>query len=178
MIKLTLNTTQTKAAMRKLKDKAPIAIARALNRARTAARTVQVREMSRDMGISQSAIKKEVRETNATPTKLFCRIEVTGARIPLYQFKARQTKRGVSYKLPGGAGKIDSAFIATMRSGHMGVFKRKGARRLPIQELYGPSLPRVFEKVRPLGLARGEEALATNLQHEFKFAMQQVAAGA
>lgn len=35
---------------------------------------------------------------------------------------------------------VKSAFIAVMPSGHRGVFKRVKKARLPIKELYGPSL--------------------------------------
>jgi len=31
-----------------------------------------------------------------------------------------------------------------MKTGHRGVFKHRGTARLPIQELYGPSIPKVF----------------------------------
>src|SRR5258708_18881327 len=55
-------------------------------------------------------------------------------------------------------------------SGHRGVFRRMGSARLPIQELRGPSLVRVFEKFLPLGAARAQESLMTNLRSEIAFA--------
>jgi len=34
-------------------------------------------------------------------------------------------------------GLAQGAFLATMKSGHVGIFRRRGAARLPIQELLG-----------------------------------------
>jgi hypothetical protein len=68
-----------------------------------------------------------------------------------------------------------------MRSGHRGVFRRRTARRLPIVELFGPSLPgvvrnrRIFEGL----LAPSQETLRKHLEHEINFlaSQGQLAAG-
>jgi len=81
-------------------------------------------------------------------------VRVTGKRIPVYRFRPRPTlpqpyeplpKRGLTYKIckQGGRRRISDAFVARMRSGHMGVFRRAKRTRLPIMELYGPSIPHV-----------------------------------
>ena len=51
-----------------------------------------------------------------------------------------------------------------------GVFIRKAKARLGIQELFGPSLGRVFGKFREAGIQRGREVLVANLQHELDYA--------
>jgi len=58
----------------------------------------------------------------------------------------KQTKRGVSYRLSRTAGRktIEHGFIATMPSGHRGVFKRGEPSRLPIEEKRGPSIWKVI----------------------------------
>jgi len=58
----------------------------------------------------------------------------------------KQTKRGVSYRLSRTAGRkrIEHGFIATMPSGHRGVFVRGGPSRLPIREVRGPSIWKVI----------------------------------
>ena len=96
-----------------------------------------------------------------------------GGRIPLSRFGAKQKARGVSYKITKGGGRktAEGAFLATMPTGHTGVFQRFEARgapnasfggrrwkpgrrralpptlprelRLPIVELFGPSIPHV-----------------------------------
>jgi hypothetical protein len=52
------------------------------------------------------------------------------------------------------AGDFPSAFIATMRSGHRGVFERKGSKRLPIRELRSKPIPQLFRQFRAVGVAR------------------------
>ena len=84
------------------------------------------------------------------------------------------------YKLGGGKNALPQAFITTVGGGrHRGVFIRIGGQRrsptgwsknLPIKELYGPSIGRVFGKFLAVGLARAEEALASNFEHEMAFA--------
>lgn len=61
--------------------------------------------------------------------------------IPLIEFGARQTRQGVRAAKPWGRSQVfKSAFIATMPSGHRGVFRRRTKRRLPIKEMMGPSI--------------------------------------
>jgi Prophage minor tail protein Z (GPZ) len=56
---------------------------------------------------------------------------------PVIAYPARQTRKGVKVSINQGSNKlIKSAFIATMRSGHRGVFKRASKSRLPIKELF------------------------------------------
>ena len=63
-------------------------------------------------------------------------VVVRSGWIPLYKLGASQNRRGVRVRLRGS---YRSAFIASMKSGHKGVFKRVGADRLPIRELFGPN---------------------------------------
>ena len=179
MIGMRFDTSSAEAAFQRLEDRAPQAIARALNRAITSARVVMRRAMATDLGLKQGAVDKQFFVLNARPDKLKASLEVRGKRIPLIEFGARGPEpsrgkgRGVTARLPGGKGRYPHAFIATMRSGHRGVFQRVRGTRLPIVELRGPSLPRVFRKYQAAGLQRGEEALRTNLEHELQFAMRQ-----
>ena len=39
---------------------------------------------------------------------------------------------------------IKNAFITTTKNGHTGVFRRVGKRRLPIQQLWGPTIGGTF----------------------------------
>lgn len=65
------------------------------------------------------------------------RLGFSGAAVPLIEYRATQRKRGVSVNVSGRRQMIRGAFIATMESGHRGVFQRRGRERLPIEELYG-----------------------------------------
>ena len=65
-------------------------------------------------------------------------LNVSGEAVPLVAYPHRQTKKGVSVEVNRGKRTlVKGSFTATMKSGHMGVFRRVGAARLPIQELRG-----------------------------------------
>ncbi len=162
---------------------APAIMARSLNRAQTAGQTATVRAVAQDTGLAQKYVKREIRVDRATRSQPVAVVEVAGRRIPLIAFSARGPEpsrgrgKGVSYRLPTGRGRVPDAFIATMVSGHRGVFKRKSRRRLPIVELFGPSIPKVFEKYLPTTFRpAAEEALIKNLRHEIDFARQRTVA--
>jgi hypothetical protein len=122
--------------------------------------------------------------------QLGCRDTV---RIPLIDFGARGPEpsrgrgSGVTYRMGGAQKRLPHAFIARLASGHRGVFERTQGKFMRIQkrswkkkrqaihEKFGPSLPHVFAKLVPIGIARGVEALITNLEHEFQFAMREAA---
>lgn len=157
-------------------SKAQRVIVRAINRGIVAARTQIVRDVARDSGLQVSAVRKAISQRNATIGAPAARIGAGLKRLPLIDFGARGPEpsrgrgRGVSYKAAtGGRGRIESAFIARMRSGHRGVFRRVGIRRLGIVELFGPSLGQVFAKYRASALARGLEVFTTTLDHELDY---------
>jgi len=65
-------------------------------------------------------------------------LNVSGEPVPLTAYPFRQTKKGVSVEVNRGKRTlVKGAFVATMASGHKGVFKRRGKARLPIKELTG-----------------------------------------
>jgi len=63
-----------------------------------------------------------------------------------YKGTKEEKPHGVSYRLSRTAGRkrIEHGFIATMPSGHRGVFARKRPSRLPIREARGPSIWKVI----------------------------------
>lgn len=184
LIGLKFNSRQGERWLRKLGTRGPQAIARALNRSGGTTRTAMVRAVSKDMNLPVGTVKEATRIYEATPNKLTVAVEAKGAPIPLMAWKPRTAYpsrgrgKGVTVRLPApGKGRYEKAFIAHMRSGHVGVFVRKGKARLGIRELHGPSIAKVFEKHRPDGVFAGQIALIKNLRHELKFALQQSAQG-
>jgi hypothetical protein len=116
------------------------AMVRALNRGINAARTVMVSRISKDTGLRSKDVRDALRMTPATYDRPVARMATSLKRIPLIKFGARGPEpsrgkgRGVSYKL-GGQGKqrVPNAFIATMPSGHRGVFVRAMGAHGPLQ---------------------------------------------
>lgn len=179
---LRLDLTDVYAQIAALKRRAKPAIARALNRSANSAKTIMVREIAKDLGIKQKNVKESVVVRNAAPDHLTATFYASARRIPLMDFRAkgpnpsRGKGRGVTARLPGGVGRYPNAFIATMGSGHSGVFRRMRQSRLPIQELHGPSIARVFNKHVNTGLARAREQLIKNLRSELAYAASRSAA--
>lgn len=187
-ITVQFHTEQATAALDQLGRAGHVALKRALRRTATSVRAVMASAVAKDVGIRVGTVRDEVR-LRIDEDALLATISVSGARIPLIEFKAsgpspsRGKGRGVSATVQGQRKRYPSAFIAQMRSGHHGVFVRKspsvrmsaGARskNLPIVELRGPSLPHVFAKFIPLGIERAAEQLGKNLEHELSFALSQ-----
>jgi len=82
---------------------------------------------------------------------------------------SRGKGRGVTARLGGRTKRYSNAFLATMASGHQGVFQRKTTARLPIKELFGPSIGHVFLKLIDIGKARAIEQFGKNLVAELRF---------
>ena len=105
-------------------------------------------------------------------------LNVSGQPVPLIAYPHRQTRKGVSVEVNRGQRTlVKSAFIATMASGHEGIFKRRGKARLPIHELLGSrpvdallhkgeadavaarggaSFAATFERVLPMEIGKGK----------------------
>src|SRR5262245_2038976 len=179
------------------------AILRALNRTLTSSAVLARRYLAADTGLAQRAVDRSLTQKRATGDRLEALLSIgpyldargrmaKGGRIPLIEFRAREVRQGTTYTLQGGRGLAASAFIATMRSGHTGVFRRRRtqgpvpihhqrgrrqasagfpmAGRLPISELYGPSLVHIMRaKGLALILPQIDDVLAKNLEHEISF---------
>jgi hypothetical protein len=178
-ITLRLDTTDFQRAVRKLKAKAPVAIARALNRAAVSTQTAMGRAVKDDIGLPVAKVKAAIKIDKATRARPIARIEARGTRIPLIDFRARGPYpsrgrgRGVTAYMPNRK-LYPHAFIAKLGR-NPGVYKRKGLARFPVRHLRGPSIVHVFEKHRAVGIAAGEASLTKNLSHEFRWALEQAA---
>jgi hypothetical protein len=94
-------------------------------------------------------------------------IDVSGEPVPLVAYPHRQTKKGVSVEVNRGKRTLlKGAFVATMRSGHKGVFRREGKARLPIEELRGsrPVDALLHEGESEAVAARGGKSFAETLE--------------
>jgi hypothetical protein len=182
MANLQLEAANTAKGFDRLRAAGRVAVPRALNRAIGSAKVAMARLIADDMRLKVGDVTEKIRVEEARPDKLVARLYASPKRIPLIDFAAKGPEpsrgkgRGVTANLGGGRNRYPNAFIATMRSGHRGVFARKAKARLPIRELFGPSIAFVFQKHHDVGLARGREQLEKNLRSEFRFALSQSAA--
>lgn len=132
-----------------------LALNRSIDRAYTEAAR-EARAAGYNMRISD--IKALLRRTRASAASQIATLTASGRPVPLIKYGARQTSRGVTVQVLNGRKLIPGAFIATMPSGHTGVYvrdanaKHKKVKRaghtswhaLPIRELFGPSVPDMF----------------------------------
>jgi hypothetical protein len=159
------------------------AVARAMNRSAASGRTLINSLIAKDMGTAVKFVRERTSVRQATASNLVAQIAASATREHLFDFKAkgpypsRGRGRGVTARLPTGAGLYPHAFIAKMPTGHWGVFQRsptkfmRGRRkRQAIYELHGPSIVRVFDKFRGEAHARAMEQMVKNLRSELKFA--------
>jgi hypothetical protein len=181
MFELVLDTKNLTAALDALGRRGPIALARAINRTAASERTAMARAVAADMGLTVSTAREAIRVDKASATTQAARVTARGKRIPLIEFKARGPEpsrgrgRGVTYQGQGGRKTIPSAFLATVGTGrHRGVFLRRGRARLPIRELYGPSIAHVFATLIPVGEARRGDVLTKNVEHELAFELSKM----
>ena len=124
----------------------------ALNRTATTVRAAAVREIRKEYpGLKAGGIREELAITRATRAKLEATVSLRGGRIPLIDFSARPTNKGVTVQVKRGRKLIPHAFIATMKNGHKGVFVRsKGGK--PVQFRFGPG-SRVAKRGHDLAIA-------------------------
>ena len=161
------------------------AVVSALNRCVEMARTDASRELrSEGYNIKAGAIKAAASVRKAASGHLVATLSLSRKPIALIAFGAKQRKDGVSVKVHKAAKTIKGAFIATMPSGHTGVYVRKAggkyiykkrngrtvSEQLPIRELYGPSVGGMYGNARVQAAVQRSvaENFERRLTHELK----------
>lgn len=100
------------------------AIASALNRVSAMGKTKASSQIRSRYRIKKGDLDKRMGTTKASWKHQKASIYSHGVPIPVHLFKPRQTKKGVRVTILGKSNTIPHAFMATMRSGHRGVFAR------------------------------------------------------
>lgn len=119
------------------------ATARALNRTILAVRTAASKEIRARYNIRAKDIKPTMSKRTASALSLEASLRSKGKGMPLIKFKAAQTRKGVRATIKRGSRQsLPGAFIATMKSGHRGVFARaqyKSGRLVSRRKRINPS---------------------------------------
>jgi hypothetical protein len=179
-----LDTQQMITLLNRVRDRAPVAAARAINKSAKSAKTVLVRAVAADVGLPQRKIRDQLVLVDARPgPRPEAKLRVSKRRLTLIRFVTPSTAaryaRGRSPKPPlrarlGALGTrtYPGAFVRRI-GGQQQVLKRvtyPGGKRLPIRVLRGPSLAKVFVKHWRKGVVRFREQLPKNLASEMRFA--------
>ena len=169
---VTINPGQLKRVERTLKDVQhglPKVVSRSINKIAVSTRKLLVDEIAADLMIKKNEVKRRnIMISRASYRKWSSTISISGSRIPLQHFKVSILKRGVSYRISRREGrkKIIGAFRTTTKSGHTGIYKRKGTEATPIMELRGPSIPEVVKNASGLAASKLNKSLAARLTKE------------
>jgi hypothetical protein len=126
---------------------------RAINLTMAEVRKVAIKNVSAASGVKPSILSKGIRVTmraRQTSTASILRMLTQGISLIHFdpQIREIQTRRGlrlgVSISIAGKRELVPGGFVATMRSGHEGIFKRKGGPRLPIKEQFTVKFAELF----------------------------------
>ena len=149
----------------------PKATVRALNKTGITVRKEGSQAIRKDRKLKARDVKKRLVIFRANRHKMSVIISGSGKAVPLGAYPARQVKRGVRVNVKGTRKLVKGAFIATMRSGHKGVFKRRGPKRLPVDELYSTTVadamknPRVRSAMHSAAVKRFRRVFEQELRH-------------
>lgn len=131
----------------------PKAAARAINRAATAAKTEAWKQVKKEYTVKQTYVKRAWDKiSKASPGRLEAKLVSKGSVMALSYFThkpksvpKRRPKNPVYVQVRrDGGGHIAHAFLATMSSGHTGIFTRATKASLPINQKFGPSVPQML----------------------------------
>jgi len=104
----------------------PRVLAGAINKTLMSLRSHATKRIAAASGLKQKTVRDGSFVRKASRGTLEGGIRFSGRRIKLIELGARQTRKGVTYRLAGGGrGLVAGAFIAAMPGGHTGVFTRQ-----------------------------------------------------
>ena len=126
-----------------------------MNKAIVTVRKVGNETIRRESALKASHINRALVIKKSTPANMRVSISARLAGIPISVnalsqgkpfYKANRTKRGLTAKVSKGRPKVIKGGFAHDRFAGGRAFKRRGRPRLPIQQLYGPSIYSQFKK--------------------------------
>lgn len=155
------NIEEVKQRLGNLSHKAPSVLANAINRTTTNIKKTMAQQTAKRYNIANGEVKKTISISKATRARLEGATISKASPIALAKFKV-SPNRTVSYANSKPSPKVykvsvekgpaskrldadPKAFIAVMKSGHQGLFRRLTDDSLPIKQLYGPSVPQMIK---------------------------------
>lgn len=184
-ISVTLDTSTVKRMLERMTPEVgELAVKRTINKVADQARTRMSREIRAEFNLSKAKVDEKLHTRIARSEG---RLRFTGQllsygpqgrrAINLINFAARQTKKGLTFKIrkQGGRGRLDRAFV-----GNKGrtVFERVGKERLPIKAVQTIDVPQMFNarRIKPKITAFVEQKFLEVFVREARYAMRQVGA--
>ncbi|WP_445506703.1 phage tail protein [Niallia sp. 03190] len=164
-----------------ISNKAPQAITSALNRAVTNVAANVSKETRKEYLIKAADIKATLSKTRASRSTMSAIVSSRSGAIPIDRFKVSprtvQPKRKKPIKIAVKKGNLREslgAFVSDING--IKVFKREGKKRLPIDRLFGPSVPQMIgnEEIRTKINQEGLDTFNRRLDHEINRLLDRV----
>ena len=176
MIEITAEAVErVEAILAGVPNGAERALSNAINRGISRVKTGAIRRVKEIYTVQSGAFNEATRISvnKASTGNLVGFVSFAGYKIPLYKFKVTPTAPGVKKQvraavMKGGGTPFEDAFIAQMRSGHIGVFERETRKRFPIEEKMGLSAAQMVgnEKVIETLEEEAQQLVNQRLEHE------------
>ncbi len=156
-----------------------------INRALDTVRVETGRQIREVYAIAQKDLRAEsnIRMKKASAGDLVGEIAFSGGTIPLYRFNVtpkqptptQRTKVKAAALKSSSQTEFEDAFIARMKSGHIGMFERETRKHFPIQEFPGPSIKAMVENAAVIGEV--EKAANETIEKRINHEMSRILAG-
>jgi hypothetical protein len=144
-IEIKVNATAYVNALGQIaKPKLDSIVALALSDVAKGARVKAAAVIARRTGLKSATVKAKIFYDRVNPGDYEVAIKSSKKALPLIEFPVTQVAAGVRTRAWGKVQVIRHAFIATVKSGHRGVYRRKTANRLPLEQLWGPTIGGTF----------------------------------
>ncbi len=170
---------------------------RAINDGLAGMKTDASAEIRSVITLKKSTVDATFKTVKASVTSLSGVFASTGKPVPLIEYGARQTTKGVSVQVKRNNPRsvVVGTFIATMKSGHKGVFWRVWHERtrkpvnkrlpygklpvkyrLPIEQKYGPRVPDILENepVMASVMKKADDRMHKNIDRELNFELSKL----
>lgn len=190
MIKVKLDDLiRATADLQTIQRQFPKAYVSALNHAAKGARTEAARKVRESYHVKYGEVLKKIDIRLASTSRMDAVLRAKGRNTRLVNYRTAPTSvparpprmLKAAVRRDGGMKSIPGAFVTRVRGGHVGVFRRtaharhKKARRgvwsqMPIEQLYGPSIPGLLNNPEVVAHVEKEARRRTEerLDHEVK----------
>lgn len=156
-----------------------------INRALDTVRVETGRQIRTVYTIAQKDLRAEsnIRMKKASAGDLVGEIAFSSGVIPLYRFNVtpkqptptQRTKVKAAVLKSSSQEEFEHAFIARMKSGHVGMFERETRSRIPIREFPGPSIKAMVENT--VVIEKVEKAANETIEKRIQQEISRILAG-
>lgn len=154
------------AAFEATKIQVETALMRALNKTALWLKSQSVKEISKEKALKQKLIRERLHVIKSNRKQLVARVIASLHGVKAHQIgNMRQTKTGAK----AGKRHFKGAFVATMPTGHTGIYKRKGRKKLPIREVVFPLEPVASNVIKYITDDKAAQQFTKLFTHEMQF---------